>query len=68
MNFADQLTALVPRMEIYLIPDTYTRPYAKKNRLESIIAVKDKNYLKDSLAMLAVLGISTILAFLFRLL
>ena len=68
VNFADQLTALVPRMEIYLIPDTYTRPYAKKNRLESIIAVKDKNYLKDSLAMLAVLGISTILAFLFRLL
>ena len=68
VNFADQLTALVPRMEIYLIPDTYTRRYAKKNRLESIIAVKDKNYLKDSLAMLAVLGISTILAFLFRLL
>ncbi len=30
VNFADQLTALVPRMEIYLIPDTYTRRYAKR--------------------------------------
>lgn len=31
VNFADQLTALVPRLEVYLIPDNYTQQYHRKN-------------------------------------
>ena len=68
VNFADQLTALVPRLEVYLIPDNYTQQYHRKKHLERLIAAKEQNYLRDTLLMAAILAASTILAYLFRLL
>lgn len=59
---------LVPRLEVYLIPDNYTQQYHRKKHLERLIAAKEQNYLRDTLLMAAILAASTILAYLFRLL
>lgn len=70
ISFSQQLTQLVPKMEVYLIPDTYTKKY------KDTLGIKQKKRTKpkpdmpalamDVLAVAGVLTASTLIAFLFQ--
>ncbi|RGZ00374.1 DUF4118 domain-containing protein [Clostridium sp. AM58-1XD] len=66
VNFADQLTALLPKLEIYLIPDAYTKLYTGKRRMDRIFEIRGTNFLWDMLVTVWILGMSTMMAFGFR--
>ncbi len=65
-TFSDQLTAIMPRLEIYLIPDGYNKPYRKKKKKEQYSTKNRKIFWKDLLVMTVVMGVSSMVAFLFR--
>ena len=64
-TFSDQLTAIMPKLEIYLIPDGYNKPYRKKRKKEQYPWKGRKLFWKDLLVMAGILGASSIVALLF---
>ncbi|MDO4294049.1 MAG: sensor histidine kinase KdpD [Eubacteriales bacterium] len=67
-SFADQLTALLPSQEIYLIPDNYTKLYRRKKNVAAVHPMPQemsRNFLRDMLATLGILAICTAVNLLF---
>ena len=71
-SFSEQLAKLLPKLEIYLIPDTYSSAYrGKYSRKGRTAAVKNKeerqtHMMRDLAVLAAILAISTAAAVCFR--
>lgn len=64
-TFSDQLTVIMPKLEIYLIPDGYNKPYRKKRKKVWYPKGYRRFFRKDLPVMAGILGASAVLAFLF---
>lgn len=63
-SFSERLTKLAPQLEIFLIPDSFTKRYTERKRIT--FHAKHVNYiLPDILASISILTIATLLAFVF---
>ncbi len=66
-SFSEQLTKLVPKLEIFIVPDSYDKKYAAtRKRKEQYI--QKNSMIHDSIIFLLIMTITTLIAFLFQML
>lgn len=67
VSFSQQLTELLPKLEIHLIPDTYEKEYRKAKIKRTIIKTRArKEKARDMLALVLIFAVVTGVAFLFE--
>jgi two-component system sensor histidine kinase KdpD len=64
-SFSDRLTKLSPRLEIFLVPDSYEKKYKAKKNLKYTI-FQQKSFLQDSIASLGIMIVTTLVGFVFQ--